>query len=353
MKKIIHIDMDCFFAAVEMRENPALVGKPMAVGGSSSQRGVLSTCNYEARKYGLHSAMPTKQALQKCPDLILVPSNMELYKSVSKQIHQIFQRYTNIIEPLSLDEAFLDVTDCPLFHNSATWIAQAIRYDIFNELHLTASAGVAPLKFLAKIASDMNKPNGQFVIAPENVDSFIEKLDLKKIPGVGKVSYQKLQHLGFKTCLDIKKSQKHIIVKHFGKFGSKLWDFSHSIDDREIKADRIRKSIAVEKTLITDINSLDEAQKIIAQLIEKLLSRIEKSQQQPLSYFKKLGVKLKFNDFTQTTLERTTQGVTVDDFYQLLHQIWERRKERDVRLLGIMVHIPEKKENKQLNLWEI
>ena len=174
-RKIIHIDMDCFYASVEIRENPTLQGKPVAVGGSSRQRGVLTTCNYEARKFGLHSAMPTAQAIKKCPNLILVPVNMPLYKQVSAQIHQIFQRYTSIIEPLSLDEAYLDVTDCTQCSGSATWIAQEIRQAIFDELKLTASAGVAPLKFLAKIASDMNKPNGQFVIQPHEVEQFVRK----------------------------------------------------------------------------------------------------------------------------------------------------------------------------------
>ena len=169
-RKIIHIDMDCFYAAVEIRENPLLKGK----------RGVLTTCNYEARKFGLHSAMATATALKLCPNLILLPVNMPLYKSVSAQIHQIFRRYTQIIEPLSLDEAYLDVTNCKQHSGSATWIAENIRQAIWNELHLTASAGVAPLKFLAKIASDQNKPNGQFVIPPEEVQNFVKNLPLKK-----------------------------------------------------------------------------------------------------------------------------------------------------------------------------
>lgn len=187
-RKIIHIDMDCFYASIEIRDNPKLQGKPVAVGGSAQKRGVLSTCNYEARKFGLHSAMSTAQALKKCPHLILLPVNMSLYKQVSQQIHQIFQRYTSIIEPLSLDEAYLDVTDCQKCAGSATWIAQEIRQAIFNELHLTASAGIAPLKFLAKIASEQNKPNGQFVINPEQVEQFIYNLPLSKIPSVGKVT---------------------------------------------------------------------------------------------------------------------------------------------------------------------
>ena len=178
-RKIIHIDMDCFYASIEIRENPTLQGKPVAV-GSSRQRGVLTTCNYEARKFGFTQCYADSTSYQKCPNLILVPVNMPLYKQVSAQIHQIFQRYTSIIEPLSLDEAYLDVTDCTQCSGSATWIAQEIRQAIFDELKLTASAGVAPLKFLAKIASDMNKPNGQFVIQPHEVEQFVKTLPLKK-----------------------------------------------------------------------------------------------------------------------------------------------------------------------------
>ena len=213
-RKIIHIDMDCFYASIEIRENPTLQGKPVAVGGSSRQRGVLTTCNYEARKFGLHSAMPTAQAIKKCPNLILVPVNMPLYKQVSAQIHQIFQRYTSIIEPLSLDEAYLDVTDCTQCSGSATWIAQEIRQAIFDELKLTASAGVAPLKFLAKIASDMNKPNGQFVIQPHEVEQFVKTLPLKKIPGVGKKTAERLLVELKGKFKDVRQSDFFVESKH-------------------------------------------------------------------------------------------------------------------------------------------
>ncbi len=211
--------MDCFYASVEIRENPTLQGKPVAVGGSSRQRGVLTTCNYEARKFGLHSAMPTAQAIKKCPNLILVPVNMPLYKQVSAQIHQIFQRYTSIIEPLSLDEAYLDVTDCTQCSGSATWIAQEIRQAIFDELKLTASAGVAPLKFLAKIASDMNKPNGQFVIQPHEVEQFVKTLPLKKIPGVGKVTSERFIENGLRNLRRCAKTRSIYFVKYLRKNG--------------------------------------------------------------------------------------------------------------------------------------
>ncbi|GAL29607.1 DNA polymerase IV [Vibrio variabilis] len=211
--------MDCFYAAVEMRDNPHYRGKPLAVGGSERQRGVISTCNYEARKFGVRSAMPTAQALKLCPNLLLVPGRMEVYKETSKHIREIFSRYTSLIEPLSLDEAYLDVTESPHCQNSATRIAQSIRNDIWNELQLTASAGVAPLKFLAKIASDMNKPNGQCVIPPDKVQEVVDGLDLGKIPGVGKVSLEKLNNAGLFTCHDVRTSDYRELIMKFGRMG--------------------------------------------------------------------------------------------------------------------------------------
>lgn len=352
-QKIIHIDMDCFYAAVEMRENPALKGKPVAVGGSPSQRGVLTTCNYEARKFGLHSAMPTAQALKRCPHLILLPVNMPLYKSVSAQIHQIFRRYTDIIEPLSLDEAYLDVSECTHCFGSATWIAEEIRQAIWNELHLTASAGVAPLKFLAKIASDQHKPNGQFVISPEKVTAFIADLPLKKIPGVGKVTNEKLKQLGFETCGDLQQADKSQIFQQFGKFGRRLWDFAHGLDPRKVEVNRPRKSLAVENTLLKDISELSDAEIVVQEQFQKLLFRLQRNWgDTPLKEFKKVGIKLKFDDFSQTTLERNGEGLKIGCFLALLEQIWTRRNGRKVRLIGLNVHFPEKKVTKQLNLWE-
>lgn len=353
LRKIIHIDMDCFYAAVEMRDDPSLVGKPVAVGGKANQRGVLATCNYEARKFGLHSAMSSAQALKCCPNLILIPPNFTLYKQVSAQIHQIFRRYTQIIEPLSLDEAYLDVTDCECYSGSATWIAEAIRRDIWNELHLTASAGIAPLKFLAKIASDQNKPNGQFVISPEKVTAFIQTLPLKKIPGVGKVTHEKLSQFGLQTCGDIQRANQAFIYKEFGKFGQRLWDFSHGIDEREIEVNRLRKSLAVENTLLEDIWTLEAAQKIVKEHYQTLVFRLQRIwMDSSFAEFKKLGIKLKFEDFSQTTLERTTDGLALERFMELLDQIWQRRNGRKIRLIGLSVYFPSKLDVSQLNLWE-
>ena len=351
-KKIIHIDMDCFYASIEIRENPNLQGKPVAVGGSSRQRGVLTTCNYEARKFGLHSAMPTAQAIKKCPNLILVPVNMTLYKQVSAQIHQIFQRYTDIIEPLSLDEAYLDVTHCQKCSGSATWIAQEIRQAIFDELNLTASAGVAPLKFLAKIASDMNKPNGQFVIKPNEVEEFIKTLSLNKIPGVGKVTSQRLLDMGLETCADIQNFDQIVLLNQFGKAGKRIWDFSHGIDDREIQAHRERKSIGVERTLSENIRHLEQGVALLDNIHTELMRRIERSAPNiPLTAFRKIGVKLKFEDFQVTTLEKTGLPLSLKSFQQLLEQIWQRSHGKSIRLVGLHVTLPEESHLEQMSLW--
>ena len=351
-KKIIHIDMDCFYASIEIRENSNLQGKPVAVGGSSRQRGVLTTCNYEARKFGLHSAMPTAQAIKKCPNLILVPVNMTLYKQVSAQIHQIFQRYTDIIEPLSLDEAYLDVTHSQKCSGSATWIAQEIRQAIFDELNLTASAGVAPLKFLAKIASDMNKPNGQFVIKPNEVSEFIKTLSLNKIPGVGKVTSQRLLNMGLKTCADIQNFDLIVLLNQFGKMGKRIWDFSHGIDEREIQAHRERKSIGVERTLSENISHIEQGIALLDNLYAELIRRIERSAPNiPLTAFRKIGVKLKFEDFQVTTLEKTGLPLSLKSFQQLLEQIWQRSHGKSIRLVGLHVTLPEESHLEQMSLW--
>ena len=351
-RKIIHIDMDCFYASVEIRENPALADKPVAVGGRAEQRGVLSTCNYIARQFGLHSAMPTAQALKLCPNLVLLPVNMPLYRAVSQQIHQIFQRYTSIIEPLSLDEAYLDVTDCDKCAGSATWIAQEIRQAIFNELHLTASAGVAPLKFLAKIASDQNKPNGQFVIEPKEVSDFVANLPLKKIPGVGKVTAEKLRQMGLVCCADVQKTERHLLLNLFGKMGQRIWQYSHSIDEREIQPHRERKSVGVETTLFSNIHQLEEGVDVLATLYPQLVKRVQRAcPEMPLAQLRKIGVKLKFEDFQVTTLEKSAVEFSHENFQQLLGQIWARRQGRSIRLIGLHVTLPEEKASEQMSLW--
>ncbi|KGQ70199.1 DNA polymerase IV [Chelonobacter oris] len=351
-RKIIHIDMDCFYAAVEMRENPTLCGKPVAVGGAAARRGVLSTCNYEARKFGLHSAMPTALALKKCPNLILLPGNMVLYKQVSEQIQRIFRRYTDLIEPLSLDEAYLDVSDCRLCNGSATWIAAEIRQSIFDELQLTASAGIAPLKFLAKIASEVNKPNGQFVLTPDRVDDFVLQLPLKKIPGIGPVTAQKLRTMGLHNCADVRRLEQHVLLDLFGKLGQRIWQFSHAIDERAVQPERERKSVGVEITLSQDIRQPQQAEEILASLYQKLVQRLQRAQPDtPLQAYRKIGVKLKFSDFQTTTLESRAEVFSKQAFYKLLRQIWQRAEGRGVRLIGLSVSLPHKNTAQQLSLW--
>ncbi len=348
-KKIIHIDMDCFYAAVEMRDNPKLRNVPLAVGGRERQRGVLTTCNYQARKFGVRSAMPTGKALQLCPNLVVVPSRMQVYKDVSQQIHRIFRRYTDKIEPISLDEAYLDVSDSPHLHGSATLVAEQIRKDIFNELKLTASAGIAPLKFLAKIASDLNKPNGQYVITPNRVMNEIKALPLEKIPGVGKVSLQRLHQFGLYTCHDVQQCDQRELLLKFGKMGASLWKRSHGIDDREVITERNRKSVGVERTFAHNIFSFEECWSVIENLLYPELEKRLFKENGSLDIAKQ-GIKIKFADFQQTTIENINSSLSVSFFKELLKEILERQNGREIRLIGVSVMLKEKQEFEQLSL---
>ncbi len=335
MRKIIHIDMDCFYAAVEMRDFPELRGKPIAVGGRSDRRGVISTCSYEARQFGVRSAMSSYHALQLCPQLILVPGRMDVYKFISGQIREIFHRYTDLVEPLSLDEAYLDVTDCTEQKGSATLIAKAIRDEIFAVTGLTASAGVAPIKFLAKIASDLNKPNGQYVIPPNQISHFVKDLPLSKIPGVGKVTTQKLADLGLTTCFDVQQYPQAKLIEAFGKFGNVLIERSQGIDTRQISPHRVRKSVGVETTLAKDIFTLEQCHQVLPQLIQELSGRVQRSAKDRV--VNKQVVKLKFNDFKQTTIEQRSDEISVNVFYQLLEQALLRSQGRGIRLIGVSI----------------
>jgi len=336
MRKIIHVDMDAFYVSVEIRDNPELADKPVAVGGSRKSRGVLSTSNYIARQYGVRSAMPTSVALRKCPDLILVPGRMEVYKSVSSKIREIFERYTSLIEPLSLDEAYLDVSDCKLFGGSATLIANDICHSIYKELNLTASAGVAPIKFLAKVASDLNKPNGIFVIPPNYVDSFIDDMALSKIPGVGKVTNEKLQSDNLKYGRDVKALNQELLSSTYGKLGKLLWDRCSGNDDRPIVINRERKSVGVERTFPEDISDLSILDNI---LTNKLLPELQKRAAKHLidRDIGKVGVKVKFSDFHQTTKEFSTDKIDQIALSELLTSAFARGNGKKVRLLGIHI----------------
>ncbi|KZN64590.1 DNA polymerase IV [Pseudoalteromonas luteoviolacea CPMOR-1] len=335
MKKFIHIDMDCFYAAVEMRDDPSLANVPMAIGGRS-HRGVLSTSNYIARQYGVRSAMSNYKAKQLCPQLVIVPGRMQVYKEVSQQIRAIFSRYTHLIEPLSLDEAYLDVTDCDECHGSATLIAQQIRKDIFNETGLTASAGIAPIKFLAKIASDENKPNGQCVITPDHVDDFIDKLPLRKIPGVGKVTHEKLLACGLVHGQDVKGLSLDEMAHRFGKFGRVLWRRCQGIDERGVETERVRKSVGVETTFEKDIKDLSQLKAILCDKLVPELTRRSTGYQAERA-FTKLGVKVKFYDFSQTTKECQCSHIDQDILCTLLEQAIARHGNKPVRLVGVQI----------------
>lgn len=352
MRKIIHVDMDCFFAAVEMRDDPSLRDIPIAIGGSQDRRGVISTANYPARRYGVRSAMPTAMALKLCPQLKVIPGRMAAYKEASLHIREIFARYTPLIEPLSLDEAYLDVSDCQECSGSATLIAQEIRQAITTELNLTASAGIAPIKFLAKIASDLNKPNGQYVITPDQVLPFLHDLPLSKIPGVGKVTAKRLQELGLITCSDVQNYSQAELLKRFGKFGHVLWERSHGIDERDVSPDRLRKSVGVERTLAEDIHDWESCESLIEQLYIELEIRLRKVR--PDLHIARQGVKLKFHDFQQTTQEHVWPQLNKADLLQVARTAWnERRAGRGVRLVGLHVTLLDPQLERQLLLsWE-
>ena len=272
-RKIIHIDCDCFYAAIEMRDDPSLAGKPLAVGGSPDKRGVVATCNYDARAYGVRSAMPMRTAVKLCPDLTIVRPRMDVYKAVSRQIHQIFRDYTEIIEPLSLDEAYLDVSDSPHFNGSATRIAREIRRRVASELHITVSAGVAPNKFIAKIASDWRKPDGMFVVTPEQVDEFVAALPVNKLHGVGKVTAEKMARLGIRTCADLRDWNKLALAREFGSFGERLYNLARGQDDRVVQVDSRRQSISVENTYDQDLPNLDACLEQLPALLDELRGR--------------------------------------------------------------------------------
>ena len=334
-RKIIHCDCDCFYASIEMRDNPALAGKPIAVGGSPDRRGVVATCNYEAREFGIHSAMASATARRLCPDLIIIRPDMEKYRLASELIHSVFQRYTELIEPLSLDEAFLDVSDCTEFAGSATRIAAAIRAEVHELVGITISAGIAPNKFLAKIASDWNKPNGQFVILPKQVSDFVAELPVKKLHGVGKVTAKKMQRLRLFTCGDLRQLSEEQLQAHFSSFGERLHRLSRGIDLRPVSTDRIRKSVSVENTFDEDLPDLASCKAALTELLPKLAKRLSRVEDYAI---KKQFVKLKFNDFVITTVEMLSPATDLDNFLTLCEQGYARG-ERPVRLLGVGVRV--------------
>lgn len=334
-RKIIHIDMDAFYASVEQLDFPELKNKPIAVGGSE-QRGVVAAASYEARKFGVRSAMSGVQAKKLCPDLIFVKPRFDRYKSVSKKIQSIFYQYTSLVEPLSLDEAYLDVTENKKGNPSATLIASDLRNEIFNDLQLTASAGISINKFVAKIASDYNKPNGQKTVNPEDVPLFIENLDIRKFHGIGKVTAEHMYQLGVFTGKDLKRQSLNFLEAHFGKSGKRFFELSRGIDHSEVKPNRLQKSLAAEHTfsqnLTSEIFMLDKLKTIANEVSHRLVKS-------KLSG-RTVTLKIKYSDFTVQTRSKTTDEFI--DKASVIYTIVENLLLADninnsVRLLGISV----------------
>jgi DNA polymerase IV len=348
LRKIIHCDCDCFYAAVEMRDDPSLRDRPLAVGGRPEQRGVVATCNYEARRYGVRSAMSTAQALRRCPDLIVLPPAMEKYRIASRQILSIYRDYTELVEPLSLDEAYLDVSDASSLHGSATAIAQQIRQRIAETVGITASAGIAPNKFIAKIASDWNKPDGQFVVKPQQVDAFVAVLPVAKLFGVGKVTAARLNQLGVQTCGDLRTWSIADLGHHFGKFGDRLYELCRGIDERPVNPSRERKSVSVEETYVVDLPDLAACLRELPDLIEKLQARVQRANAGDA--VRKLFVKIRFADFSRTTVECVAAAVDESQLRKLLETGFHRQQ-RPVRLLGVGIRVGENSDALQMGLF--
>ena len=337
-RKIIHIDMDAFFASVEQRDTVHLRGKPVVVGGDPQGRGVVAAASYEARAFGVRSAMSCRKALQLCPQAIFVRPRFEVYKQVSLQIRSIFQRYTDLIEPLSLDEAYLDVTQDKLSIGSAIEIAQAIRNAIWEELHLRASAGISINKFIAKIASDINKPNGQTFIGPSKVEAFMENLPVERFYGVGKVTAAKMKKLGLYTGKDLKTWSQEALLQTFGKHGVFLHQIVRGIDDRPVSPHRPTKSIGVEQTFRQDIKDQIYLKEVLHKMANKLETRMQSKQLQART----ISIKVRFPDFTTLTRSHSLKA-SVDSgqlIYMhaedLLDKLLQDRNE-NVRLIGLSV----------------
>ena len=333
---IIHVDMDAFYASVEMREQPGLVGLPVIVGGSAQGRGVVAAANYEARKYGIHSAMPVAQAVRLCPKLVSLPVRMALYVKVSQQIREIFQRYTPEIEPLSLDEAFLDVSASERLFGDAVAIAQKIKNDIANELSLVASVGIAPSKFVAKIASDIDKPDGFVLVQAHEVQAFLDPLPVGRLWGVGKVTGTEFERLGIHTVKQVREQPLEALQYRFGKFGEHLWNLAQGIDPRKVVTDSRAKSISNETTFAVNISDKSLLRNYLLELTEQVAFRLR----QQGFYARTVQIKLRFADF-----KTITRAMSLTSPTQTTKVLWTLAKElldtamtgraREIRLLGM------------------
>ena len=351
MRKIIHIDMDAFYASVELKDRPDLKHLPVVV-SSHHPRAVICAASYPAREFGLRSAMSMSQAKKRCPQVVVIEPNFEKYRAVSVQIHHIFQRYTPLIEPLSLDEAYLDVTENLQNIASATEVAMRIREDIFQATGLTASAGVAPNKFLAKIASDWHKPNGICVIKPSQVQNFIQDLQLKKIPGVGKVTQEKLKILQLETLGDLQQIDEAVLIQHFGKYGKQLFLYAQGIDERPVQAERERQQISKEITFDDDL-TLTQCQNYWAKLMDQVWQSLEKKQLCARGVSAKLKLKnfqvLQHSKSFKQPLENQKQ---LEDVLQQLLIEMQIPEHVQFRLIGVGVYqLSDQLDQPQLSLW--
>lgn len=331
-RKIIHIDMDAFYASVEIRDNPSLKGNPVAVGAKPEERGVLCTANYEARAFGVHSAMATSLAFKKCPSLILIPPNFKKYTAVSKQIRAFVREYTDIIEPLSLDECYIDVSALSL---PATEIALRLKERIKNELHLTASAGVSVNKLLAKIASDMNKPDGLTVIKPQEIDGFMKNLKVSKLFGVGKVTQKKMSEMGISTCMDLQKMTIEELYLNFGKFGCDLYNFCRGIDNRLVISERKIKSIASECTFPSDSTDMRYIREKLFKEVAIVCDRLIKNK----FLCKTVTLKVKYGDFKLITRSYALNNYSDSqtEIYNVCLSLFEKTEigVKPIRLIGV------------------
>lgn len=350
MRKIIHMDMDAFYASIEQRDNPAYRGKPVAV-GYAAERGVVAAASYEARVFGVHSAMPSMTALSRCPQLIFVPARFDLYKEVSQQIRKIFFEYTPLVEPLSLDEAYLDVTVNNFGIPSATRIARELKKRIKEETGLTASAGVSFNKFLAKIASDYGKPDGLFVVTPETAEAFVEALPIERFWGVGKVTAARMHDLGIRTGADLKRFGEEDLVRLFGKSGHTYYRNARAIDNREVEADWIRKSLGAEATFATDLDDRDALTAELRGIADDVWGRITRQG----FYGRTVTLKVKYADFEIIT-RRKTHPDPIDEFAPFWHMALELLdgvdySRKKIRLMGLtMSNVPETERPKSAQL---
>lgn len=336
-RKIIHIDMDAFFAAVEQRDFPQYRAKPLIVGGEPDKRSVVATCSYEARAFGVRSAMSSSKAYRLCPQAIIVKPRFEAYKEVSKIIRSVFYQYTDLVEPLSLDEAYLDVTNCSLFNGSATLIARDIKQKIFQQTQLTASAGVSYNKFLAKVASDINKPDGITVITPEQGVAFMSELAIGEFYGVGKATESKMKSLGIHNGADLKKLSPAECQHFFGKSGDYYYQICRGIDEREVTSERQRKSLGSETTFETDLDKTDDMINALKLLVADVAESLRREKLQGYT----ITLKVKYDNFEQITRSKTLSSIVVmaDDMLLVVTELLKKTDvaHRKVRLLGVSV----------------